>query len=38
MEVLGQVVLIVCLLAAWVAGLSLYEKSQARKDRRRATG
>ena len=37
MGVLGQVILIVCILIVWVAGLYRYEKSQAKKDRRRAS-
>ena len=37
MGVLGQVILIVCVLTVWVAGLYYYEKGQARKDRRRAS-
>jgi hypothetical protein len=35
MGVLGQVILIVCALIVWVAGLYRYEKGQARKDGRR---
>ena len=37
MGVLGQVILVPCVLAVWVAGLYYYEKGQARKDRRRAS-
>jgi hypothetical protein len=36
MEVLGQVVLVVCMLVAWAAGLYGYEKRQVKRDRRRA--
>jgi hypothetical protein len=35
MGVLGQVILIVCVLIVWVAGLYRYEKGQARAGRRR---
>jgi hypothetical protein len=34
----GQVILVVCVLVVWVAGLYRYEEGQARKDRLRATG
>jgi hypothetical protein len=36
MGVLGQVILIVCVLIVWVAGLYRYEKGQARAGSRRA--
>lgn len=38
MGVLGQVILIVCVLIVWAAGLYRYERGQARKDRRRTDG
>ena len=37
MGVLGQVVLIVCVLAAWVAGLYRYETWQVKKARRQGS-